>query len=179
MRIETRDVVGFEGLYEVGSDGSVWAKEKTIMKRGREYRLQRKRLKAHLDKVGYRTFKLRKGGKYHHRKGSVMVCEAFNGPRPGSNPLKMHCSHLNGVSGDDRAENLAWESASANAMRKHEHGTMPCMRGEDNHLAKLTEEKVAEIRERVASGEKQKDVAKAFGVSPSTVNAVVHRRRWV
>lgn len=43
---------------------------------------------------------------------------------------------------------------------------------------KLTAELVREIRQRCAAGEAKKALARAFGVSPTTVRDAVARRSW-
>lgn len=45
-------------------------------------------------------------------------------------------------------------------------------------LQKLNAAQVYEIRARVAAGELQKDVAKAYGVSRNNVCGIVHRKSW-
>jgi hypothetical protein len=45
-------------------------------------------------------------------------------------------------------------------------------------IQKLNAEQVYAIRARVAAGELQKDVAKAFGVSRNNVCGIVHRKSW-
>ena len=47
-----------------------------------------------------------------------------------------------------------------------------------NSRARLNEDKVREIRFRVARGESQKAVAASLGVTDGMVNHVVHRRAW-
>jgi Autographiviridae endonuclease len=44
--------------------------------------------------------------------------------------------------------------------------------------AKLTESDVLEIRREVAAGTCQRRLAERFGVSPSSINVIVRRRRW-
>ncbi len=44
--------------------------------------------------------------------------------------------------------------------------------------ARLTDAQVADIRARVAAGEKQAALARAYGVAGYTVWAVVHHRTW-
>jgi len=51
-------------------------------------------------------------------------------------------------------------------------------KGERQHLAKLTAEKVLEIRARHDKGEPQKDIARCYGVTSQSVWAVVHRKTW-
>lgn len=51
--------------------------------------------------------------------------------------------------------------------------------GEAHGIAKLTNEKVLQIRSKYASGNiSQKNLAKEFGVHVMTVNSIVHRRSW-
>jgi hypothetical protein len=52
-------------------------------------------------------------------------------------------------------------------------------RGEDHHAARLTADKVREIRRRVvANGEPQAEVAQVFGVTQSTVGRICRREGW-
>lgn len=44
--------------------------------------------------------------------------------------------------------------------------------------AKLTEDDVREIRRRTASGEKQRDVAKDFGITQASVSLIHTRQQW-
>lgn len=50
--------------------------------------------------------------------------------------------------------------------------------GTENVNAKLTPEAVIEIRNRIAAGEKQKDVAKAFGVHRDTIRRATNGSGW-
>lgn len=54
----------------------------------------------------------------------------------------------------------------------------PCNRGSDNPLAKLTEERVRDLRARSAAGERTTDLAREAGVSRHTLSAVITRRSW-
>ena len=49
-------------------------------------------------------------------------------------------------------------------------------KGESQHLAKLTEKQVLEIR--LLSGLSQKQIAKRYGLSQSTVSAILRRETW-
>lgn len=51
-------------------------------------------------------------------------------------------------------------------------------KGETNGQAKLTADKVREIRALVAGGMMQKDVAPLFGISKSTVGFIISGKRW-
>jgi len=51
-------------------------------------------------------------------------------------------------------------------------------RGELARSAKLTEQKVLEIRSRRARGQLLKDIALDYGITLQTVHAVVSRQSW-
>lgn len=50
--------------------------------------------------------------------------------------------------------------------------------GERNPMAKMTEALVLEIRRRFADGERQIDLAKAFGLSKPAICNIVRNQRW-
>lgn len=52
------------------------------------------------------------------------------------------------------------------------------VRGEKVGTSKLTEEQVLDIRQRVAAGETQGEMARNYGVSRSMVSLIVNRKRW-
>ena len=51
-------------------------------------------------------------------------------------------------------------------------------RGEKINTSKLTEREVIAIRRAHSRGQQQKLLAKRYGLSHSTVNAIVHRQTW-
>ena len=69
---------------------------------------------------GYRVVNLYEGGKVRSRPIHQLVLEAFVGPRPEG---MTHTRHLNGISSDNRVENLAWGTPLRNALDRYDHGT--------------------------------------------------------
>lgn len=45
-------------------------------------------------------------------------------------------------------------------------------------MAKVTDDEIRRIRQRAASGEKQDNIAAAFGLSHTETNYIIHRKRW-
>lgn len=131
-------VIGYEGLYEVSSTGRVrsldrevnhWRGGKRLVK-GRElaaFEGNKKRERGYLRVGLYKRAQLRS----HHV--HTLVLEAFVGPRPDG----MVCCHRNGVSTDNRLENLRWDTISANALDDVRNGVHPtgskthCKRGHE------------------------------------------------
>lgn len=71
-------------------------------------------------------------------------------------------------------EHLETGTLAENNADKKRDGTQP--RGENSGRAKLTESQILDIRARAT--EYQDDLAKEFGVTPSNISAIIHRRSW-
>ena len=102
---EWRDVVGYEGRYQVSSMGRVksfkWNKERI--------------LKPSMDKDGYLLVTLCAGGKPKTLKVHRLVCEAFHENLEN----RPEVNHINEDKTDNRACNLEWSTAKENCN----HGT--------------------------------------------------------
>lgn len=103
VKVVARPVLGYEGLYEVTSEGEVYSLN---------YRLTGKRvkLKPGVVRGGYLQVALFKCGKARHFQVHRLVAEAFI-PNPNSKP---HIDHINTVRTDNRVENLRWVAAMEN-----------------------------------------------------------------
>ena len=102
---EWRDVAGYEGLYQVSSEGRVKSLERKVEHWCGGERIQKERiLKPIVVSSGYLRVVLYAGGKtkkfYVHR----LVCEAFH-ENPGNKP---QVNHINEDKTDNRACNLEW-----------------------------------------------------------------------
>ena len=103
-----RDVEGYEGLYQVSSEGRVKSLKR---KRRRKERF----LKPGMDKDGYLFVNLWAGGKQKNHKVHRLVCQAFH-ENPGNKP---QVNHINEIKTDNRASNLEWCTYAEN----NNHGT--------------------------------------------------------
>jgi hypothetical protein len=169
--VEYRQLPQFPG-YKFGSDGSVWSCLKPTSSGAVQTQVWRA-MKGAVDRDGYRKLILCVGGRRHYVRAHAVVLLAFSGPAP---RVGMVAAHDNGDSTDNRIGNLFWKTQKENIADKSRHGTK--MFGEKHVAAKLTDEKVAEIRRGRRAGEKLKALAVRFGVSKATIEGICKGRTW-
>lgn len=167
---ELMQVVGFEGLYVVSSQGEIKSVERVVY--GKKKQTVREKVIGQFDNGhGYKTVRLWKDGKqkiaYVHR----IVLEAFVGSALGNDAC-----HNDGDRANNDLSNLRLDTRSNNHADKLIHGTMP--NGEMARAAKLTADKVVSIRMRLSHGAEQKEMADLFSVSQPTISDIATRRTW-
>ena len=163
-----KDVVGYEGLYQVSNMGRV---KRVAGGHGATPGLV---LKPWLDKYGYLTVGLCRDRKRAHARVHRLVAEAFLGQAPSP---EHEANHKNGIKTDNRVENLEWVTPLENNMHAAENGLKA--RGEAHGSARLTEDDVKEIRRLHAAGQRtQAELGEMFGVSQATISAIVRRETW-
>jgi hypothetical protein len=168
---EWKDVVGYEGIYQVSSLGRV------MRVAGGHGATPGRIMKPMRDGNGYLQVSLYRDRKrarlYVHR----MVAIAFLGQQPPG----CEVNHKNGDRDDPRAENLEWVTRSENhrhAYRVLGREAAPS-KGEAHGRSKLTRDDVKRIRMLYATGEYlQAELGEMFGVTGATIGQVVRRETW-
>jgi hypothetical protein len=112
MSEQWRSVVGYEGKYEVSSTGKVRSLP-------RKNRTQLKELKPSKDGDGYPQVMLYRNGRGKTKKISVIVAEAFLGPRPDNVEVR----HKDGNNTNNQVTNLEYGTKSENTKDSVRHGT--------------------------------------------------------
>lgn len=116
-----RPIEGFGDRYEVSSDGRVRSVARVVTCRNgtpKPFKQQEKR-QTMVNGFYWRVILYDENLKRHNCNVHILVCEAFHGERPPGQQVR----HLNGVSTDNRAENLAWGTQSENMVDRVHHGT--------------------------------------------------------
>lgn len=145
-------------------------------------------LKPSVNSGGYPHVTLARNGEHFNKKTANLVCEAFHGSKPSASH---QVAHNNGNKADSSRGNVRWATPLENAQDKQAHGTV--LRGDmhpaktnpgyhkngaEHHSSKLTEDSVREIRMLRAGGEKQTVLARKFGITQSSLWAVLNRKTW-
>jgi predicted XRE-type DNA-binding protein len=124
-------------------------------------------------KKRYYALRLSKQGKTKLWLTHQLVANAFLGLRP-KNYLVCH-----GPKGPlcNEVSNLSWGTPKDNSNDKIRDGTL--LKGSEIHCAKLTEQDVLKIRQLAKEATlTQTEIAVLFGVSTSTINEIIHKKRW-
>ena len=148
-----RDVVGFEGLYQVSSCGVIKSLPRNTTKGGL--------LKTYFDKAGYELTRLSKEGKTSLILVHRAVAEAYL-----NNTSNFPCvNHISGVKSNNKIANLAWCTYSENMEHSFKIGLHP--KGGSHYNAKLTHQNVEDIKN---SDLTQRDLAKIYKISQQYVS---------
>jgi hypothetical protein len=154
-----RQVVGYEGRYEVSNLGRVRNMSGLI-------------LRDRIQWTGYNRAALCKNGARKDHPVHRLVAAAFIGPRPEG----LEVNHINGVRADNRAENLEYVTRRENMAHKKVTGTD--QGGQRNGRARLTAHDVRAIRQRYAEGVTTTEMALEYGVHKNTVSCITRGETW-
>ena len=160
---EWRPVLGYEGFYEVSSEGRVRA----CFRRARARTLNPDLiLKQGLDR-GYLQVRLRRCCEPGHTlKVHLLVAAAFLGRCPAG----LQVNHKSGIKADNRQSNLEYVTPKQNIAHAYALGLRRSL--------KLTEADVLKIRHLCSGGLRHHEVAARFGVVRSMVSQIVRREVW-
>lgn len=127
------------------------------------------------DQLGYRRVSLLRDGNVDRHTIHRLVLSAFGPPAPSEDH---ECNHIDGDRANNRVSNLEWVTSSENTRHAIDVGLQRIRYGEELPQSKLTASDVREIRRMSADGEKQRVIAKRFGIHRATVSQIVNHHRW-
>lgn len=164
-----KDVIGWDGLYEVSSMGRVRSIPRKAMTQFGERTYGGLPISPIKMSNGYLAVNLTNKDRRQQRTIHTLVLEAFIGIRPDG----ADACHNNGRRDDPRLTNLRWDTRRSNHADKAQHGTAQV--GERHGNAKLSDHQVREIR---SVGMSPSQVAAIFGISRSNAKKIVHGYSW-
>lgn len=164
----------FEGLYEASTAGRIRSLDRHVTgKNGVTKKFSGRIIAPVPMKTGYVTVALSKEGKAVRYLVHRLVALAF---LPNPDNLE-EVNHKDGVKHNNALSNLEWMSRVRNIRHAMGMGLIQGM-GELNPAAKLTEQQVRQIKELSRLHLHPREIARAFGVKPSTVTDIQTRRSW-
>ena len=165
---EWRDVIGYEGLYQVSNYGRV----KSFHNNG-----VRTLNPSFADYPGYYVVNLTKNGKQQTQYVHILVAQAFI-PNPEN---KSYVNHIDGDKLNNCLENLEWTTPTENSRHAWRNGLIKSRTGTKNLHSKLTPEQVRYIRFNYKPHDENFSMvalARKFNVSKSTIYLVLARRTY-
>jgi DNA-binding XRE family transcriptional regulator len=100
--------------------------------------------------------------------------ELHHGPIPDGLLVRHKCDNPPCVNPD----HLEVGTKADNGRDMMERNRYHYFRGSDHHAAKVTEQDVRVIRQRIASGVTCRQLAAEYGVNETTISAIKRRRTW-
>lgn len=161
---DARPIVGYEGLYSVTIDGLIWthAKAMGVSRHGGIW------MSNVTDRQGYICIVLFKDQIGKPQRVHRLVAKAWLEQVPRAD--QEFINHIDGDRTNNHVNNLEWCTPRENVVHAYRTGLNPGNR-------KLTVDQQNRARQRVFAGELARDVAREFGVSPSTMTNIGATRR--
>jgi hypothetical protein len=169
-----KDVVGYEGIYQVSSFGGVKRLSRKVNHcNGKQWLLNEKQLKQSFDFDGYLHLsltkdKIRKNYFVHRLIAISFIPNSEN---------KIQVNHIDGCKSNNFISNLEWATLSENRQHAYRTGLQKGAIGNKQKSSKLNNEKVLEIR-AIGKNKTLLELSKIYNVKFQTISKVLNRNTW-
>ena len=171
-----KDIKGYEGHYQISNIGRVKSLARMRFgKGGCLSPLKERILKQKTSKSGYKSVHLRCMDYQSHPTIHRIVAEAFI-DNPDNKPT---VNHIDANKENNHVDNLEWITQSQNTRYAFLKGNKS-QKGEKNNMAKLTMEKVKEIRKFKEENDhlSQQQIADHFNLKRENVKDIINYKTW-
>jgi hypothetical protein len=178
-----KDIVGYEGYYQVSNLGNVRSLPKVITQKSNgggfhEQRRQGKVLVPVKNSKGYYRVMLHMPGGFKRFFVHRLVAEYFI-PNRDNKPV---VNHIDSNPLNNHVSNLEWVTHKENSRHAVDNGRFANIpKGEDTPQSKLKETDVRWILDNAVKGDKElgfKALARKFGVTPQHIGQIVSKKKW-
>jgi hypothetical protein len=176
MKEEWKDIIGYEGLYQISNFGRVKSLGKfQNAKLGSIAFRPEKILKGSPDTKGYLRVKLQRNTIKKNCKIHRLVGEMFI-PNPLSKP---EINHKDGIKTNNYYWNLEWATSSENNQHAFDNKLKIMPKGENVYNAKLTSKNVIEARNLYNTGKfTHKKLALIFGITRGGMSKILKKQSY-
>lgn len=162
-------IKGYEGFYEIDSEGKVFTVERTYENSlGRTYKVNSMERKPVIAKTGYALMSLSKRGDIKSYRYHRLVAEALI-PNPDNKP---YVNHKDGDKLNNHPSNLEWVSAKENTAHAVSYGLMDS-KGVSNPACKWSYEDVVDWYVLLTYGVLIQDICTLYGCSKNVVPRLI------
>lgn len=170
-----RDVLGYEGVYQITCDGDMRSLDRMCPRTYRgPVRNKGKKLNPVITKDGYFRMGLYRNGRIKMWLVHRLVWMSFVGVIPDG----LEVNHKDGNPKNNTLSNLEVVTKLENIRHAMKAGLLRPARGERQGSAILTERQVRDIRKLSKTGKSYDELALTFGVHSSNIRLIVKGRTW-
>lgn len=169
-----KDVVGYEGYYQVSSMGRVRSVNRIITLKNGTIRKCNGKILSPGDSNGYRAVILSRNHEFATRLVHRLVAHAFLPTEAG----REFINHKDSEKSNNNVNNLEWVTLKENSALASAKGLLNPQCGSERRNSKLREEDIPKIRSLYKNGYSQKTISKIYGVQRTLIQGIIDGRRW-